>query len=120
MALFTDFGVRGRVGILDWYTMSVAVFTIVLLSAHGATYLRLSDRGPAGEHSGRPVPRDAALDAGAGARLTAFNGAAPAHGLGLALIWWPVALVLALTYLTVILREYRGKVRPTEDTQGYS
>ena len=41
MSLFTDFGVRGRVGILDWYTVSVAVFTTVLLSAHGATYLRL-------------------------------------------------------------------------------
>ena len=41
MSLFTDFGVRGLVGILDWYTLSVAVFTTVLLSAHGATYLRL-------------------------------------------------------------------------------
>ena len=41
MSLFTDFGVRGRVGILDWYTVSVAVFTTVLLAAHGATYLRL-------------------------------------------------------------------------------
>ena len=45
MSLFTDFGVRGRVGILDWYTLSVAVFTTVLLSAHGATYLRLKTTG---------------------------------------------------------------------------
>ena len=49
--------------------------------------------------------------------MTAYNGAAPAHGLAMALIWWPVAFVLAFTYLIVIVREYRGKVRPTEDTQ---
>jgi cytochrome d ubiquinol oxidase subunit II len=52
--------------------------------------------------------------------MTAHNGAAPAHGLTLALIWWPPAFLLAFGYLIVILREYRGKVRPTEDTQGYS
>ena len=52
--------------------------------------------------------------------MTAYNGAAPAHGLALALIWWPVALVLAFTYFTVIMRNYGGKVRPTEDLQGLS
>ena len=52
--------------------------------------------------------------------MTAYNGAGPAHGLAAALFWWPVAFVLAFTYLVVILREYRGKVRPNEDTQGYS
>ena len=46
MSLFTDFGVRGQVGILDWYTISVAVFTTILLAAHGATYLRLKTEGP--------------------------------------------------------------------------
>ena len=51
--------------------------------------------------------------------MTAYNGAAPAHGLAVALFWWPVALVLALAYFTVIMRNYRGKVRPAEDTQGF-
>ena len=51
--------------------------------------------------------------------MTAYSGAAPAHGLAMALIWWPVALVLALTYFAVIMRNYRGKVRPAEDTQGF-
>jgi cytochrome bd ubiquinol oxidase subunit II len=206
MSLFTDFRVRGRVGILDWYTVSVAVFTTVLLAAHGATYLRLKTTGQLHERSERlarqlwtAVPvlftvvslqtwvvRPAlyramverplawlavavvvsgswALFAGlrdTGARgsgerramagscaviagllaalavglfpvmlhstlapeysVTAHTGAAPAHGLALALFWWPVAFVLAMTYLAVILREYRGKVRPSEDTQGYS
>ena len=53
MSLFTDFGVRGRVGILDWYTVSVAVFTTVLLAAHGATYLRLKTTGQLHERSER-------------------------------------------------------------------
>ena len=46
MALFTDFGVRGEVGILDWYTVSVAVFTVAMLAAHGANYL-LATAAPA-------------------------------------------------------------------------
>jgi len=200
MSLFTHFGVRGRVGILDWYTVSVAVFTTVLLSAHGATYLRLKTTGQVHRRSERLARRlwttafvlfavisletwvvrpalyeamaerpvawlaIAAVLGGAWALLTglrgtgeglafagscavivgllagaaaavfpvmllstiapehsmtAYNGAAPAHGLALALIWWPVALVLAFTYFTVIMRNYGGKVRPTEDMQGF-
>jgi cytochrome bd ubiquinol oxidase subunit II len=46
MAFFTNFGVRGNVGLLDWYTVSVAVFSAVMLAAHGATYLVLKTEGP--------------------------------------------------------------------------
>jgi cytochrome d ubiquinol oxidase subunit II len=46
MAFFTDFKVRGYVGLLDWYTISVAIFAVVLLAAHGATYLVLKTEGP--------------------------------------------------------------------------
>ena len=53
MSLFTHFGVRGRVGILDWYTLSVAALTTVLLSAHGALYLRLKTTGPVHDRSER-------------------------------------------------------------------
>src|SRR5215510_613407 len=53
MALFTDFTARGDVGILDWYTVSVAVFATLLLAAHGATYLRLKTVGPVHERSER-------------------------------------------------------------------
>ena len=53
MALFTDFSARGVVGILDWYTMSVAVFATVLLAAHGATYLRLKTTGAVHQRSQR-------------------------------------------------------------------
>lgn len=46
MAFFTNFMVRGHVGLLDWYTVSVAVFTVTVLAAHGATYLTLKTEGP--------------------------------------------------------------------------
>jgi cytochrome bd ubiquinol oxidase subunit II len=46
MAFFTNFGVRGHVGLLDWYTVSVAIFAAVILAAHGATYLTLKTEGP--------------------------------------------------------------------------
>src|SRR4030095_10374757 len=46
MAFFTNFGVRGYVGLLDWYTVSMAIFASVILAAHGATYLTLKTEGP--------------------------------------------------------------------------
>ena len=51
MAFFTNFRVRGNVGLLDWYTVSVAIFAIVLLAAHGATYLELKTSGPVHDRS---------------------------------------------------------------------
>jgi len=51
MAFFTDFGVRGNVGLLDWYTVSVALFATVLLAAHGATYLTLKTDGAVHDRS---------------------------------------------------------------------
>ena len=42
MAFFTDFNVRGYVGLLDWYTVSVAVFALVSLwtgAAYGITHV---------------------------------------------------------------------------------
>jgi cytochrome d ubiquinol oxidase subunit II len=200
MALFTDWGVRGRVGILDWYTVSVAVFSTILLAAHGATYLRLKTGGIVHQRSERMARRlwvasaalfalvsletyivrpelyramaarpvawlaiavmltgiwavwaglrgtnerrafagscavIAGLLAGAAAgvfpvmlhstlapehSVTAYTGAVTGRGLWLALVWWPIALALALTYHVVILRSYAGKVRPSDDTQGF-
>ncbi len=45
MAFFTDFTPHGQVGLLDWYTVSVAIFAAVALAAHGATYLALKTLG---------------------------------------------------------------------------
>ena len=46
MAFFTDFGVRGNVGLLDWYSISMGVICMVVVTAHGATYLTLKTEGP--------------------------------------------------------------------------
>lgn len=51
MAFFTDFKVRGNVGLLDWYTVSIAIFTVLMLAAHGATYLMLKTEGPVRDRS---------------------------------------------------------------------
>ena len=45
LAFFTDFRVRGNVGLLDWYTVSMALFCVLLLTAHGATYLTMKTEG---------------------------------------------------------------------------
>ena len=51
MAFFTNFNVRGYVGLLDWYTVSIAIFAMVVLAAHGATYLMLKTEGPVHDRS---------------------------------------------------------------------
>jgi len=53
MAFFTNFRVRGYVGLLDWYTVSIAIFTVVTLAAHGATYLTLKTEGAVHDRSAR-------------------------------------------------------------------
>jgi cytochrome d ubiquinol oxidase subunit II len=53
MAFFTDFTPRGAVGLLDWYTVSVALFAAVALAGHGATYLTLKTEGGVHDRSER-------------------------------------------------------------------
>jgi cytochrome d ubiquinol oxidase subunit II len=53
MAFFTDFVPHGEVGLLDWYTVSVALFAAVALAAHGATYLTLKTQGVVHDRSER-------------------------------------------------------------------
>jgi cytochrome d ubiquinol oxidase subunit II len=51
LSFFTDFTPYGKVGILDWYTVSVAVFIVATLAAHGANGLMLKTEGPVHERS---------------------------------------------------------------------
>ncbi|HWY55595.1 MAG TPA: cytochrome d ubiquinol oxidase subunit II [Terriglobales bacterium] len=53
MAFFTNFGVRGYVGLLDWYTISIAIFAVSILAAHGATYLTLKTEGSVHDRSSK-------------------------------------------------------------------
>jgi len=57
MAFFTDFNVRGHVGLLDWYTVSIAILAAVVLAAHGATYLTLKTEGPVHDRSEKYAKR---------------------------------------------------------------
>jgi cytochrome d ubiquinol oxidase subunit II len=53
LSFFTDFTPYGNVGILDWYTVSVAIFIVVTLAAHGANGLMVKTEGPVYERSRR-------------------------------------------------------------------
>jgi len=44
--LFTHFGTANPVGILDWYTVLVGVFALVVITAHGALFLAWKTEGP--------------------------------------------------------------------------
>jgi cytochrome d ubiquinol oxidase subunit II len=198
LAFFTDFSPRGNVGILDWYTVSVAVFLLVTFAGHGANGLAHRTDGPVRDRSlklaamlwklilvlllvitvetqfvrpalffavlhdpfgwlglicvlagvlavfsglrssreSRAIFGSAMFIAGlviAGAAgvfpfmlystlapqfsLSAYQNAAAGHGLAVALVWWPMALILAVVYFLFIYAHYAGKVKPAQDTQ---
>jgi cytochrome d ubiquinol oxidase subunit II len=197
LAFFTDFGVRGRVGILDWYSSSVALATLLLLSAHGATYLVMKTTGPVHTRSASAASRCwlavalsfpvisletwivrpemfrgivarplgwlalASLAVGVTLLLTGWRGRrevrafvgscviiagllaalavgvfpvllrstlspelsltahqAASKNLGMALLWWPLGLALALGYSMLIAWQFRGKLRATAEPPG--
>jgi cytochrome bd ubiquinol oxidase subunit II len=200
MAFFTDFDVRGYVGLLDWYTVTVALFAAVVLAAHGATYLTFKTDGPVHDRSeklarylwiagipllfivlieSRIVRPDlpgrafhnplwwlglagslasavalalsvrahresraflasnfliaGMLATGSAAifpvmlhstlapahSLTAYAAAAGPTSLRVAALWWPIALVLTISYFVFISRRYSGKVSVQQDTRGF-
>ena len=45
LTFFTNFETKGNVGLLDWYTIPMAIVCLAFLSAHGATYLTLKTEG---------------------------------------------------------------------------
>jgi cytochrome d ubiquinol oxidase subunit II len=188
LPLFTNFRTTGHVGLLDWYTALVGLFSFSLLAFHGALFLQYRTEGELKARAARIERRlwlplvalfavvsvatgfvrsgffDAlasrpfawcgaavavlgivlvARAAGAGRRfigsscimvglLTALAAALfptllrstldPAHSLELqqalsgdysrrvALFWWPVAFVLAVTYLVLAFRAHRAPV----------
>ncbi len=194
LAFFTDFTARGEVGILDWYTVLVAIFTMVCVGAHGASYLvwktegSVHDRsaalarrlwlvvfvlmplitvataivrpelftemmrrplawlavaaailgslaivaGQRREQEGLAFAGGCAFIAGllgaaaasvfpvmlhstlaASYSIDAYAGAVRGPGLGLAIVWWPVALILTIGYSVFVFRQFKGKVRMT-------
>jgi cytochrome bd ubiquinol oxidase subunit II len=45
LPFFTDFRIHGNVGLLDWYTLPMALFCVLFLTSHGATYLTMKTEG---------------------------------------------------------------------------
>lgn len=199
--LFTSFLPGGdNQGVLDWYTVLVGVFALLVLGAHGALYLVWKTAGPVQERARRcavimwplvlavmvvttaatamvqPIlyptllsrPWTWILAIGVvaslvgvfinlrrGAELPAFLSSAvfilsllaataagmypnmlistvsPANtltaqnshagelGMRVALIWWLLALALAVGYFAYLFRSFRGKVQLDEHGRGY-
>jgi cytochrome d ubiquinol oxidase subunit II len=199
MAFFTDFNVYGYVGLLDWYTISVGVTALLLLTAHGAGYLALKTDGPVHDrcvkacgwlwcimpalfiiisvetafvrpdmffgmlqkplawlgvllllggavavvtglrgkleeriYAGSSMVIAGLLGAGTAGifptflystldpnnSLTAYNTAAAPSSLELALIWYPIALILTCTYARFIAKQYTGRSSASKDIEG--
>lgn len=46
LPLWTNFGVTGEVGILDWYTITVGLLAYITLTQHGALWVAWKTQGP--------------------------------------------------------------------------
>lgn len=108
MPLFTDFGVRGRVGLLDYYTLSVGVLAVALLSAHGAAFLAWRAAGSVRERclalEGKLWPAVAALFALVTIESSFVRPELLAELLHRPLAWCCVGLALAGAALLVSSR----------------
>ena len=51
--------------------------------------------------------------------VTAYGAASSPGTLLAALVWWPIAFILAASYFVFISRRYAGKVSTSRDNQGY-
>ncbi len=99
-ALFTGF--RGRLE-MRAFAGSCTVILVLLGGAAAAMFPVMLYSSLAPEHS-----------------MTAYNGSSGERSLRVALYWWPVALVFSFAYFAFVIRYYRGKVNPAEDTPSYS
>jgi cytochrome d ubiquinol oxidase subunit II len=105
MAFFTSFSVRGNVGLLDWYTVSVAIFAAVLLAAHGATYLTLKTQGLVHNRSTRAAKVLWAAVAPLFIVISAESWLVRPDLLGRAIynpFWWLGLLIAAVSSMTLI------------------
>jgi cytochrome d ubiquinol oxidase subunit II len=192
LAFFTDFLPSGNVGLLDWYTVSVGILSLVALLAHGAAFLTYRTEGSlrlrarrlerrlwmaggvlfvvvtiettfvrpelfdallsrplawaftalalggivggmrafAKEHDRLTFVASSAVLAGLlGATATALfptmlhstidparsvtaeQALSAPYGLGVAVVWWPIAFALAVTYFAFAFRANQEKIR---------
>jgi cytochrome d ubiquinol oxidase subunit II len=105
MAFFTNFSVRGHVGLLDWYTISVAIFAGVILAAHGATYLMLKTEGPVHDRSSKFASylwiAAAAMFIPIVAESWAVRPEVPVHAIHNPFCWLGLLVIIAAT-ITVV------------------
>ena len=97
--LFTDFGTRGAVGILDWYTVLMGVLVLATLAMHGGLFLAWKTAGELHRRS-RQAARTlwyavAGLALAATLATAAVNPAIPANLPHAPLAWVGIALFLA-------------------------
>ena len=198
--LFTDFRTGPHPGVLDWYTVLVGVFTLLVLAGHGALYLAWKTNGEVrnrcrriasnlwggvaltgilttiatssvrpslysnlasrpmtwvlvaammvslcalfvslrGTSEAKPFFASCAFIATILAAtaagyypnllistidpantLTISNAKAGELGMRVGLIWWTIAIILAIGYFAYLFRSFRGKVTLSEEGHGY-
>jgi cytochrome d ubiquinol oxidase subunit II len=110
LPLFTDFSARPPVGILDWYTVSVGVFALAALIAHGGAFLVWKTDGSVRERS-RRFARLALTVTAALWPLVTIATIRVNEGFLPALAHRPLAWVLAAAALAGLVSAFSGLAR---------
>lgn len=112
--LFTNFGVHGETGALDWYTILVGAFAVVTLFTHGCAYLAWKTEGDVHARSRRALARTWPIVALLLALVTlaTWRVQPPLFASFARRIWaWPLALVVLGALPTAWLMSRRGRDR---------
>jgi cytochrome bd ubiquinol oxidase subunit II len=112
--LFTDFSPHGYTGALDWYTLSVGTFAVIVLFAHGCAYLTWKTEGDVQARARAALRRTWPIVTALVAVITlATCRVQPALLASLAQRpWaWPLALAIVVALVGVWLASGRGRDR---------
>ncbi|MBS1708052.1 MAG: cytochrome d ubiquinol oxidase subunit II [Armatimonadetes bacterium] len=99
--LFTDFTPGAHPGVLDWFTVVIGVFALVVLAMHGALFLRMKLEGPVAERCTKAA-ETAWLGVVVVGLLATFATAAVRPDMFDQVVHRPLSLVLAIGFVIAL------------------
>jgi cytochrome bd ubiquinol oxidase subunit II len=110
--LFTTFGIGPYPGVLDWYTLTVGLFTLFVLAGHGALYLTWKTTGPVHDRSRALAPKLWTAATALGVLATAGTAMVRPMIYGNLLarpLAWPLVILIPVCLGLVFVSHARGR-----------
>lgn len=113
--LFTDFQLGKNPGVLDWYTVTVGLFTLAVLTMHGALYLRMKTEGEVRDKSEAAASKLWLASVLLGVGATAATAAVQPKlfsSVGASPLGWILTLAVVASLVSVRLSMKRAESTP--------